>query len=152
MVCTQIHTRNRNSTLRLPHNLLKEKKIYLINEGKKSKRHYPREFGIFIVVIGKIKSTSITAKLLPWRFPASGAGLNSRLNILELGVRTRNRDSALMLKSVLLLRFSQKLSKQRMIKVNHRHKNTVKLTVVLTDVYGQVTFRNRRGFLLRIAI
>lgn len=44
---------------------------------------------------------------------------------------------------ILLLSLLQKLTEQGMVKVNHGHQNSVKVTVLLSHVHGQVSLRYR---------
>lgn len=99
---------------------------------------------IMFVIINHTEKSSMLA------FPNKLAGVtrsDSGLDLLKLREPARNRDTTLLIKPVLLLSFPQKLTKQRVIKINNRHQNSVKVAIFLAHVNGQVTFGNRNRLL-----
>lgn len=102
---------------------------------------------IMFVIISHTENSSMVA------FPRQLAGTcpvtrsDSGLDLLKLRETARDRNTTLLIKPVLLLSFPQKLTKQRVIKVNNRHQNSVKVAIFLAHVNGQVTFGNRNRLL-----
>ena len=87
--------------------------------------------------------------------PASFTGGDCSLNLLKLREPARYGDSTGMLIPILLLRFSQQLPKQRVVKVHHRHKHPTELIIAvavtgfMTHVHRQMTLRHHRLFFNR---
>ena len=80
----------------------------------------------------------------PRHFSAALTGGDPRLYALELWYPARYGDATWVLKPILLLGFSQQLTKQWVVEVYHRHKDSLEVAVFLTHVHRQMTFRNRR--------
>lgn len=75
----------------------------------------------------------------------SGPGSDPSLDSLELGEPARDGNTALVVKPVLVLGFPEKLAEERVVEINHRHQNPVKVLVLvlLSHVHRQVSFRHR---------